>query len=194
MGKKLMHKRTALVALITALFLLLCACSSRQSIDYAELVSARYSDSAKLSLTATLRTDFGDRVIDFTVNYTKNPDGSGNMRVISPELIAGIEAAIADDGVTLTYDTVALELGALPGTGLSPMETLPFMLRQWARGYVTQTGLDELAGKEVVRIVYTTDENGKALTVDALFDTETLAPVRSELYIDGTQVVLCTFG
>jgi hypothetical protein len=141
----------------------------------------------------TLRTDFGDHVLDFAVEYTHKRGGGGRMKVVSPELIAGIEAEIGQDGVSLLYDGLMLELGALPGTGLSPMESLPFIISQWSGGYVTQTGSEKSAGRSLLTVMTRRTQAEAALEVRTRFDAETLAPVDAELFINGVLSVTALF-
>ncbi|MCL2003407.1 MAG: hypothetical protein FWG72_05310 [Oscillospiraceae bacterium] len=186
-----MRVRFVLYGLTIAL--MAAGCSSRAGGNAAELVREHYAALGETLYTVTLRTDFGDRVLDFGVEYTHRPGGGGRMRVVSPELIAGIEAETGPDGVTLLYDGLLLDLGALPGTGLSPMESLPFIIGQWSGGYVTQTGTERRAGRSLISITTRRTENSAALEVRTWFDAETLSPVTAELYANGFMTVNAIF-
>jgi hypothetical protein len=175
------------------LAILTASCAPRSPAATAERIREHYAALGEAVYNVTLRTDFGDRVLDFGVEYTRKPDGGGRMRVVSPELIAGIEAGIGADGVTLTFDGVILELGALPGTGLSPMESLPFILSQWSGGYVTQTGSESRAGRALTTVTTRVTQEDAVLEVRTWFDTGTLAPVTAELSVDGFLTVTAIF-
>jgi hypothetical protein len=175
------------------LSLILTGCSSGSPAEAAERVREHYAGLGETVYNVTLRTDFGDRVQDFGVAYTRKPDGGGRMRVTSPELIAGIEAEIGADGVSLTYDGLVLELGALPGTGLSPMESLPFIVGQWSGGYVTQTGSERRAGRAFTAVTTRLTQGETVLEVRSQFDAETLKPVTAELSVNGFLTVTAIF-
>ena len=173
--------------------LLLGGCSKELEPDKAQSVAEHYEALDEITVQAVLRTDYGDRVIDFSVEYTHRKDESGSMTVLSPEDIAGIRADILPGCATLEYDGLALELGPLPGTGLSPMESLPFMIGQWSGGYAVDSGVERMGTRELVCVRYRQTSGGSVLEQTVLFEPGTLLPVRSELYIDGALVVTCTF-
>jgi hypothetical protein len=175
------------------LFVPAAGCSGRAGDGGAARIRERYSARGETVYSVTLRTDFGDRVIDFGVEYTHRPDGGGRIKVLTPELIAGIEAETGADGVSLTYDGLTLELGALPGTGLSPMESLPFIISQWSGGYVTQTGGEKRAGRSLLTVTTQRTQDGTVLEVRTWFDGETLEPVTAELYANGFLTVSAFF-
>jgi outer membrane lipoprotein-sorting protein len=172
---------------------LLAGCSGGGQ-DSSGRVREHYAVLEEAVYNVTLRTDFGDRVLDFGVEYTHRQDGSGRIKVISPELIAGIEAEISSGGAELVYDGMTLNLGALPGTGLSPMESLPYIINQWAGGYVTQTGSEKRAGRSLISVTTRRTEGSEVLETRTWFDADTLAPVTSELYVNGFMTVSAFFG
>jgi outer membrane lipoprotein-sorting protein len=179
--------RTRLLLLI---FIFTAGCSAA---DPHIKIREHYAALEEAVYNVTLRTDFGDRVLDFGVEYTHRQDGSGRMKVLSPEPIAGIEAEVSDGGAELIYEGLTLDFGALPGTGLSPMESLPYILNQWSGGYVTQTGSEKRAGRTLVCITTRRTEIGGVLETRTWFDAETLAPVTAELYVDGFMTVTFLF-
>jgi outer membrane lipoprotein-sorting protein len=178
--------------IICVLMISLFAAGCSSGAGDAERVREFYSALGETVFTVTLRTDFGDRVLDFTAEYTHKPNG-GHMKIISPELIAGIEAEIGPNGYSLIYDGLQLELGALPGTGLSPMESLPFIISQWSDGYITQTGGEKRAGRQLITVTTRRTQDGSVLEVRSWFDSETLAPVNAELSVDGFMTVNAFF-
>jgi outer membrane lipoprotein-sorting protein len=184
--------RRLLLVLITV-SVLAAGCSAGGS-DTAERVRGHYSALEEAVYNVTLRTDFGDRVLDFGVEYTHRSGGSGRMTVLSPEAIAGITAEISGGGAALVYDDLTLNLGTLPGTGLSPMESLPYIINQWSGGYVTQTGSERRAGRSLVTLTTRRTEGGSVLEARTWFDAGTLAPVTAELYVDGFMTVSAFFN
>jgi outer membrane lipoprotein-sorting protein len=184
------YMRFRLILLCVILFI---AAGCSRSGDRAERVREHYSALGETAYTVTLRTDFGDRVLDFTVEYRHRPGGGGQMKVLSPELIAGIEAHIAADGVSLIYDGLMLEMGALPGTGLSPMESLPFIIGQWSTGYISQTGNERRAGRSLLTVTTRRTTDGEVLEARTWFDEETLKPVTAELSVNGFLTVTAIF-
>lgn len=158
----------------------------------ADRIREHYAGKTEGTYTVTLRTDFGDRVLDFMVEYAYTPVG-GRMKVLSPEPVAGIEAELEPDGVTLRYDGTVLELGALPGTGLSPMESLPFIIAQWAGGYITQTGSETRTGQRLLTMTTLETQGETALEARTWFDRDTLEPLTAELLVNGALTVTAYF-
>jgi outer membrane lipoprotein-sorting protein len=176
------------------LVILAAGCSAGGGSDTAARVKEHHAALENAVYHVTVRTDFGDRVLDFDVQYTHHKFGSGRMEIIAPEIIAGIGAEVTEGGTSLIYDGLSLDLGALPGTGLSPMESLPYMINQWSAGYVTQTGSEKRAGRQLVTLTTRRTEGGGVLETRTWFDADTLSPVVSELYVDGFMTVSMFFN
>ena len=185
--------RIQLICVLLIPAILAAGCSPGGGDSAADRVRGHYAALVETAYNVTLRTDFGDRVLDFGVEYTHKTAGGGRIKVITPELIAGIEAEIGPDGVSLQYDGLMLEMGALPGTGFSPMESLPFIICQWSEGYVTQTGGEKRAGRSLLTVTTRRTQGETALEVRTWFDAETLAPVDAELYVNGFLTVTALF-
>lgn len=186
-----MRVRASILFLLLVLFT--TGCSARSGESDADKIREHYSELKEATYDVTLRTDFGDRVLDFSVEYQHKTGGGGRMKVISPELIAGIEAEIGANGISLIYDGMTLELGALPGTGLSPMESLPFIVNQWSGGYVTQTGSEKRAGRALITVTTRVTQGETVLEVTTWFEKETYKPVTAELLVDGFLTVSAFF-
>ncbi|MCL1806395.1 MAG: hypothetical protein FWG31_01705 [Oscillospiraceae bacterium] len=185
--------RIRVLCLLMTLTILAAGCGSGGGQEIAEQIRERYAAPVEAVYTVTLRTDFGDRVLDFGVEYTHRPDGGGRMKVLSPGLIAGIEAEIGAGGASLTYGGMILEMGPLPGTGFSPMESLPFILNQWKSGYITQTGKEKRAGRSLAAVTTRLTQGDTIIEVRSWFDTDTLNPVNAELYVNGFMTVNAMF-
>ncbi|MDR1668903.1 MAG: hypothetical protein LBR76_02970 [Oscillospiraceae bacterium] len=186
--------RVKLICILTIPLLLAAGCASGAEGrgNIADRIREHYAAIGTADYRVTLRTDFGDRVLDFTVDYAQKPVAS-RMKIIAPEPVEGIEAELGANGVTLQYDGTVLELGALPGTGLSPMESLPFIIGQWAHGYVTQTGSEVRAGRTLLMLSTRVTQGSATLDTATWFDGETLKPINAELSVDGLLTVSAFF-
>ncbi len=184
-----MRVRLMCVLMILAVFVTGCSSAAEASADR---VREHYAEQTEAVYNVTLRTDFGDRVQDFSLEYVRKPD-RGHMKVTAPEIIAGIEAELLGNGVTLHYDGTVLELGALPGTGLSPMESLPFIVSQWANGYITQSSIEQRGSRTLLRLTTRVTQGETTLDTTTWFDTGTLKPVNAELAVNGLLTVSVFF-
>lgn len=173
--------------------IMLSGCARGQLEVLSEEIKTLYTENEKLTMTAMVRTDYGDRVIDFEVDCSRSEPNKMSMEVVSPDIIKGVTATTGESGVGLEYDGMILELGALPQTGLSPLETLPYMTKQWSDGYQTSAGLETISGTQCVRLTYKNNLSGVSVEQHVWFDKTTLKPVISELYSDGVMTVRCTY-
>lgn len=178
-------------AQMTALLLLLLftACGAQGTTpklhDY-------YSGLQAAQMDVRVRADFGDRTADYLLRYTLSTD-TETVTVLEPTELANVSVTLTENGSQLHFDDLILETGALPGTGLSPLEAVPFAVRCWRNGYVTSQGQDTAYGLPCTRAVYTATHNGKALKLLVWFNADTLQPIRSETYADDTCVLTCTY-
>ncbi|MCL2082421.1 MAG: hypothetical protein FWH04_04185 [Oscillospiraceae bacterium] len=176
-----MCKRILIIA--SSLFMLI-SCTRNEPLD--SLIHKKYSQMTEIMLDAAVRVDFGDRTVGFSVKYTCDPAGKGQIEVISPENIAGIVAEIGE-GYELKYQDTSLELGALSGTGLSPLEFLPLMVSDWSSGYVTGSFYEKNQGQNLLVINYRSRRGETIFEHTACFTADTLVPVIGEMYIGGTR-------
>lgn len=153
-----------------------------------------YSNTEAISMNVAMRTDYGDHAVDFELKCVQTQKNKLEMEVLSPDIIKGVIASASDAGINLAYDGVILEMGELPGTGLSPLETLPYMMGQWSEGYQTSEGFEKLSETDCIRLIYKTSNAGVAVEQHVWFDTSTLKPIVSELYSDGSMTARCVYS
>jgi outer membrane lipoprotein-sorting protein len=171
----------------------LAACGRSVAIDDAEAVRALYADLRRCSLQAALTADFGDAVSEFTLRFDYNREGESAVEILAPEEVRGVRATIGAGETTLSYDGLILETGPLPGTGLTPVDALPVMLKTWGEGYVSSTGREKLDGVACLLVVYKSTAAGVEVEQRVWFETETYKPVRAETYAANARVIACAF-
>ena len=113
---------------------------------------------------AKLRAALGDAVNIFSASESQLSS------------IAGISAVCEAGGASLCYEDLALGLGTLPGTELSPAQAPSRLVRAWAQAWIASAGAD---GAETLACYDDGD-----LTVRTWFDAGGV-PVRAELAVDG---------
>ena len=97
-----------------------------------------YAASQDLRFTAKLRANVGETLFSCTLECADTPEGT-RLRVVEPELIAGVTALLRPGETELEYDGVSLFVGDLSASGLSPLTAAP-MLAQ-----ALKTSMDYLA-------------------------------------------------
>lgn len=186
----------ALTILLIPVLLTACGGQNGAKSDEADAVRARFTEKTACSMQAEVTADYGDKVYEYTLKYSRAEDGTGTIEVLAPSEVAGIKATVREESLALEYDGASLETGKLSGDGLTPMDALPSMLRSWREAAVSQTGQETLDGKKTLRIAYRisgANEGTETVEQVAWFDPDTCAPVQAETLVDGAAVIRCTF-
>ncbi len=183
---------------IAALFLclcLLCSCGGRSHREKESFLKLRskWLEQGSITLRSRVRADYGDRVYDFLLDYEGSGEG-GTLRVEEPLELEGVEAQLDEKGVTLRYDGVMLDTGAILGN-LSPLEAFPLLVRTWQRGFVTDCWRENWKEEACLTAQFDLTEAGQAeerLCVSRFRPTDG-APLSAELLADGRTVLYCEF-
>lgn len=188
-----MRQVKTLAQMITLQILLLFLLTSCSSVNRGETLAldirTALLQASKLQLTTSVTADYGERVYDFTFNYTGNANG-GIIEIISPDQVAGLKAEVSVSGDTIEYDGAALDTGAVTRDGLSPVQAVPVLISQWQSGYISGYSFEKLADAETLAVNTKISETVSERT---WFDTKTLQPIRSELYDGNKMVIACRF-
>ncbi len=181
----------------TAVIIIIClmaafsSCSAPRSAEsnmreIREFLSGCESIDIKAAVTA----DYGDKVFEYTLKYSGS-ESSGTIEIVSPEIIAGIRAQVSfDDGIKLEYDGTVLDTGKLYEDGLSPVDAIPVMLKQWQEGYISGYSLEKHDGINCTVADMTVSDG---VSLRTWFDSETFLPVYSEIAHNGYVVIKCDF-
>lgn len=147
---------------------------------------------AQVSVTA----DYGRRVYEYGVDMTWQAEGETVLTLTAPENVAGVSARILEGETALEFDGTRVETGALDDSGLSPLSGLPLLLEYARTGWMAECGMEELDGRQVLRIDCRDPENapGEGRECVLWFDPETHALLRGELSQDGFTVLRCEFS
>ena len=147
----------------------------------------------EMGFTVNQRTDYGDEVRDFVYKYNYSQSEPDTLEVLQPEVLRGLKATLGGAGNTLEYDGMMFSGMELPGTGMSPLEVMPFLIDQWKNGYMMDKVSEKLDGVPCTRIVYRTTQNGVKVDHNAWFTENGNTPVKAELLFDGILAVTCRF-
>lgn len=172
-------KRTIIPILLCVLLLSACG-KGRGEADF-KAFSERLNSLESLSFTAQVRAEYEHKTARFGLSYEEGSEG-GRVTVLAPELIRGVSARIKPGSSTLEYDSVVLDTGSLDSFGLSPLSSLPAMLRAMRQGHVDSVW--EEGGETVVML--DADDN---LQCTVWFSKGDMHPVRAELITDGRVTV-----
>lgn len=183
-------KLAQMIPLIAIVLLASCQSSKSSGQELALDIRTTLLEALKLEMTVNVAADYGDRVYDFTFNYSGDAN-NGQIELTAPETIAGLKAKVSVSGGTLEYDGAVLDTGAVTADGLSPADALPVLISQWESGYISGCNYEKLGDINTLAVTTNITETVSQRT---WFDVKTLLPLRSELSENGRMVLSCEFG
>ncbi len=146
---------------ILCLFLL-CGCADDGRAQLAQFVSI-VSSSENISFTADVSAQYDDKTAKFTLSYAQTKDGA-SVSVVQPELLSGIKAHLSGDELSLEYDGARLDIGALDDAELSPMSSLPLIVRAMRDGH---TEISWVEGDMIAARLVPSDDYVVTLWIDS---------------------------
>ncbi|MDR1217814.1 MAG: hypothetical protein LBJ99_04405 [Oscillospiraceae bacterium] len=181
-------KRVCFLIASLTLLTLLASCSGHADAERLEdEIKDGFRGAGGIEATAGVSADYGDGVLRFTVKYAGTAD-MGAVEILAPEQVAGITARVAFPECELEYDGVSMEAGTLTGDGLSPVQALPVLLGQWTDGYTELASFERLGDIDALVLETRITDDSSQRT---WFDTQTLLPMRSEIYGGDKMVIAC---
>ena len=111
-----------------------------------------------------------------------------------PLELEGVEAELSEKGVTLRYDGVLLDTGAILGN-LSPLEAFPLLVRTWQKGFVTDCWRETWNGESCLAVQFDLTEAGETEERLCLsrFRPSDGTPLDAEFLAGGRTVLYCRF-
>ena len=175
--------------------LLLGGCGGRSQSEKAAFLKLRsmWLEKGSVTLRSEVRADYGERVYDFTLRYEGGGE-SGVLSVEKPLELEGVEAELSEKGVTLRYDGVLLDTGAILGN-LSPLEAFPLLVRTWQKGFVTDCWRESWNGESCLAVQFDLTEAGETEERLCLsrFRPSDGTPLDAEFLAAGRTVLYCRF-
>ena len=181
--------RRAACFFLVSLMLFLPSCSSGGDSDgLYEKAKENASSAVSFDITADVKADYGSQVYDFSFHFTGN-ENEGIIEVQAPKSVAGVSVEVKDGKVTAGKGGVNVYMGDIETIGISPACALPEIMGAIKNGYVTESGYEEISGKEALYAdIYMTDSSYARVW----FDKEGLMPFYAEIISDGKAVIFCT--
>ena len=176
---------------------ILCGCVGDQGDNDLTLeLRADFLSRTGCTGTMDLTADYGQRVYEYTVEFSETEEDGLSVTITAPEEVAGITAHITDGQTALEYDGVQVETGPLNSDGLSPMDALPAFFGAMESGYMAETGTEMIGETEVLRICCRDPEldPGQGLETVLWFDKAQKTLLQGEVRSDGSTVIRCEFS
>ena len=173
--------RKSYLSLVLILCLLLTGCGgSREMKSAYDDFSAELSRAECLSFKVKLRAEYEHKTALFGLSYTEDAEGAV-VTVESPSLISGISARVEKGGTKLEFGDISLDTGDLNEHGLSPMSSLPMLVKALKEGCPDSFWTED--GKRVVQLI--PDDN----IICTVWFSSDMTPLRAEIISDGRVTV-----
>lgn len=164
--------------------------------EEARQVRTEFLAADSCSGTAEVTADYGQRVYDFTLDFTWQREGETVLTLTAPEDLAGLTARIEKGQSRLEFDGISLDTGELTGEGLTPMELVPALMEWTQEGFMSQCVYETLDGTPVLRVQFRDPDvqPGAGTECAAWFSRADHALLRAELYWNGELALSGSFS
>lgn len=192
-------RKTGFCVLMMTLLLAGCAAGGgTREVTADELalqVRMEYLAATGCSGTAQVTADYGQRVYDFTLDFTWTRAGETVLTVTAPEELSGLTATVGEGESRLEFQGVSLGTGDLTGEGLTPLEYLPAVMDNIDDGYMAECVYETRNGQETLRVLFRDPElrPEQGLECTLWFDKTQRTLLRAELSQDGYLVLSSEF-
>ena len=183
--------------LMISLLLSACAAAEGETADDLALkLRGEYLAAERCSGTACVTADYGQRVYQYELEFQSNEEET-LLTLTAPETVAGLTARLSwKEGSVLEYDGAVIETGPLNQDGLTPVSSIPSMLRTVREGYLDACVLEESEEGTTLRLTSRDPEQdpGKGTETVLWFDPNMFQLLRGEIWQDGFCVIQCEFS
>ncbi len=149
------------------------------------------------TVSASYRTDitahFPAREVSFILDYTYNREENDRACVVSPDEIAGMCFTVAGERSTINFDGANLEMGRLNEDNLSPLSTVPVLMKHWTGGNISEQSDTKIFDRDAYLIISRNNGEASAVEVRSWFSKDDLLPLYAEIFSDGERVIQCKF-
>lgn len=185
------HRLSLVFCVLMMLFS--ASCGGKVPENTAEEIRALYRDTDGCVMQADIGADFGAYTQAFTLSYTYAKSADSIVEIIAPEEVRGVRAVIAPGGTTLEFDGMSMETGDLAGTGLSPADMLPTLMKTWGENAAVATGREKVGGEDAFHLTYKTTSGEVEIERHTWFAVDGYKPLKAEVLADGALILRAEF-
>ena len=179
----------ALPILLT--FTLLTGCSSAGS--GGDAITKAMRDTVSANYRTDITAHFPSREVSFILDYTYNREDDDSACVVSPDEIAGMCFTVIGERSTISFGGANLEMGRLNEDNLSPLSTVPVLMKHWTGGNISEQSETKIFGRDAYLIISRSSGENSAIEVRSWFSKDDLLPLYAEIFSDGERVIQCRF-
>lgn len=170
---------------------LIPSCSSGGS--GADAVTKAMRDTVSANYRTDITASFPSREVSFILDYTYNRDENDRASVVSPDEIAGMCFTVTGERSTISFDGANLEMGRLNEDNLSPLSTVPVLMKHWTGGNTSEQTNTKIFDRDAYLIISRSTGETAAIEVRSWFSKDDLLPLYAEIFSDGERVIQCKF-
>jgi len=172
----------------------LCSCSGLSLTDPADKVSERFLGVSTISTETMLDINHGDTVSQYQLSVGRSRGGDALFTVLAPEEISGVAIVLGSDSMELKYQGVVLETGFPVGAHTPPLKIVARLLDCFERRVTLGAGEYKQNGQALYKILYDDSFDSTDYTYEICYDAESLDPISSNIYVNGTCVITVSFN
>lgn len=172
--------------ILLVLFLAGCAGSNPQ-MERALKLRQKLETGDGCRFCCCVTADYGDQLVDFSMECAVGGDGTVFFTVTDPETISGITGSISETGGKLTFDETVLAFETLTEAQLSPIAAPWLLIRTLRSGYLTACG--EENGR--LRLTVHDSYREKSAVLEIWLNEQDL-PARGEVFWEEKRILTVT--
>lgn len=165
--------------------LLLGGCSDA-GFDIGQVQEA-YAQQVEITAEADITTHSGV-LADYTVSFIRK-DGVATVTLLAPESLVGISARTFEDRAEIEYEDAAVETLLPPISGFIPVDALAGVVNDLAGSIPADYCAEELGDVPCIALTFETTADEYAAQKRIWLDSQSLAVVRAEFYLDGQMIM-----
>ena len=186
-------RRNACVPMIL-LLLLLTACGEAEKMDTGDRLREPFQSMTGCTMEAEISCAYENLLWTGQLHCDYVPDGECSVEVLAPQTIAGVRAALREDGWQLEYEDTVLAVHTLGESSLSPVTCLPRLIHALREGWLLEE--NEESWGEIPCLRLSVDESsgdGRKIVSTIWLRREDGAPLRGEIALDGEIILTAEF-
>ena len=176
------------------LLLLLTACGKTESKEEQASLREIYQSMQGCTMKAEVSCAYETLLWTGTLRCDYVPSEEIVVEVLGPETIAGVRARLQEDGWQLEYEDIALSIGALGESTLSPLTCLPRLMAALREGWLLEENRESWGEIPCLRI--STDEtaaDGRKIMSTLWLRLDDGTPLRGEITLNDQIILTAEF-
>lgn len=180
-------RRALTLALMMTLLIPLYSCGGKDPDQRILEMRTELLPAENILMDVDMLADSDGNIFEFSMQYSGS-SSAGTVTVTAPASVCGLTARVSVDDATVTYDGLELTVGRL-AEGITPATVIPVLMDEWKLGYLENCRTELADGVKL----FAADSHISDEITETTWFSESMTPVRSEIYDSGYMVVAVDF-